>query len=199
MKQLIPIIIFILIILYLKSKSTLVNKKGHIGEKKVANNLSDLLSDEYIVFNDILIQKGNSTTQIDHLIISKFGNFVIETKNYSGKIYQTKGKYWKTYYGRKCFKMYNPLWQNMGHINFLQSITPKTYYHSIVVFVGNPILKTKSKNVITSRQLVRYIKHFTEAKQTQKYQDYLLSRIEAHTIENSRENIKHHIKKVKNK
>lgn len=60
--------------------------RGHVGEKKVSAFLSTLPSCEYKIFNDILLATESGTTQIDHIVVSRFGIFVIETKNYRGWI-----------------------------------------------------------------------------------------------------------------
>lgn len=53
--------------------------KGRFGENKVSNILKRL-SDEYFVINDLLLKTSRRTTQIDHVVISKYGIFVIETR-----------------------------------------------------------------------------------------------------------------------
>lgn len=55
--------------------------KGKYGEFKIERKLSSL-SSEYTIFNDVLLPTINGTTQIDHLIASPYGIFIIETKNY---------------------------------------------------------------------------------------------------------------------
>ena len=59
---------------------------GKVGEKRVARKL-DWLSKEYIILNDIMLPTQYGTTQIDHIVISPYGIFVIETKNYKGWIF----------------------------------------------------------------------------------------------------------------
>ena len=56
--------------------------KGYLGERSVAVILSFLPFDKYKIINDILIKSNDRTIQIDHLVISLYGIFVIETKNY---------------------------------------------------------------------------------------------------------------------
>ena len=64
--------------------------KGWFGEKKTELKLSLALdNDIYIIFHDIIIPSRNGTTQIDHVIISRYGLFVVETKNLKGWIYGT--------------------------------------------------------------------------------------------------------------
>ena len=60
--------------------------KGYLGEKAVSNRLSKLDQSKYKVINNLMLQVGNKTTQIDHIVVSNYGIFVIETKNYMGWI-----------------------------------------------------------------------------------------------------------------
>ena len=64
----------------------LMPSKGAIGEKRVAKLLAKKLPDDYILVNDITIPCELGTTQIDHIVFSIYGVFVIETKNYTGWI-----------------------------------------------------------------------------------------------------------------
>lgn len=76
----IVMIAFIAGLVYLKIKLPTI--KGKIGEKGVSVTLSFLPKNEYVVLNDLMFQNGSRSTQIDHLVISVYGIFVIETKNY---------------------------------------------------------------------------------------------------------------------
>ena len=67
-------------------KEHLAQIKGKFGEQLVESILNTL-GDEYLVLNDLLIRtSSNKTSQIDHMIISPYGIFVIETKYYRGLI-----------------------------------------------------------------------------------------------------------------
>lgn len=41
----------------------------------------------YHRFHNLIIPSRNGTTQIDHVVISPYGVFIIETKNMGGKYY----------------------------------------------------------------------------------------------------------------
>lgn len=124
---------------YLKIKMPAI--KGRIGEKSVSLTLSALPKDEYIILNDLMLRNGNSTTQIDHIVISVYGIFVIETKNYKGWIFGNSNRdYWtQNIWGNK-YSFYNPIFQNQSHIRFLKKkfdiIREKEIYlYPIVVFL----------------------------------------------------------------
>ncbi len=56
-------------------------KSGLNGERAVIKNISDKLSSEYSIFNNVLLADGKRKGDIDHLIVGPTGIFVIETKN----------------------------------------------------------------------------------------------------------------------
>lgn len=93
---------------------------GELGEHKINIQL-DQLSKEFQHLNDLLIPNPKSRSgysQVDHLVISPYGLFVIETKNYNGEIKGSrKDKYWNV---SNRFNMYNPLRQNYGHIKAVE-------------------------------------------------------------------------------
>lgn len=127
-----------------KSKATSNSKTkvtsgriGEIGEYKINIQLDQLPAD-CKTLSDIMIENVRSSTgysQIDHIVIHPYGIFVIETKNYSGRI---KGKKnYKSWYVNGKFPMYNPLRQNKGHIHALKRVLndfPSLTYISIISF-----------------------------------------------------------------
>ncbi len=145
--------------------------KGKWGERAVQKILS-ALPDKYVTFNNIYIKTENRTTQIDHIVFSPYGIFVIETKNYKGWIFGSEqSEFWeKSIYGNR-YKFRNPLKQNYSHIFALHKILslPQNKFISIVVFIDKyeVALKGGTGNLaIYSSQL--YDKIFS-------YQNILLS------------------------
>src|SRR5262249_8834416 len=62
--------------------------KGALGERLVSRSLHRHLDrHEYRLFNDLILPALDGTTQIDHVIVSRYGVFVIETKNMKGWIF----------------------------------------------------------------------------------------------------------------
>ena len=78
--------------------------KGWLGEKKTQYNLwRGLDSRDYVRFHDTIFPSQNGAAQVDHLLVSKFGVFVVETKNYQGWIYGSEKdpKWTQTIYRKK--------------------------------------------------------------------------------------------------
>ena len=114
---------------------------------------------DWILLNDVLLPSGQGTAQIDHILVSPAGVFLIETKELNGWLFGGPGqKQWTQSFaaGRwsrkagitsKQFKFYNPLLQNEGHANALVNlgIAGPWQLRPIVVFVGDAELKTADK------------------------------------------------------
>lgn len=139
--------------------------KGTRGEMAVAAILEQLPA-EYHVFNDIYVYSNGRSVQIDHVVISPYGIFSIETKNYNGWIFGgEKSEYWtQNLYGKK-YKFRNPIKQNLSHAIALTN-TLHVYQSQIIpltVFTGNATLKTNtSSTVIYENQLLNAILGFSE-------------------------------------
>lgn len=147
--------------------------KGAYGEWLVKVKLGGLDKNKYIVVNDVYLSSasGNTkTTQVDHIVVSTYGIFVIETKNYNGKIIGSdNGAQWTQYFGRKKFKLYNPLRQNYGHVKSVEKWLASQEIEGVpvvplVVFAGDAKLKGVSKDkVISVGRLNKVIKEHSEA------------------------------------
>jgi hypothetical protein len=89
---------------------------GWFGEIKTAVVTSLFLpSSDYVVTNNVTIRTRRGTTQIDHVIVSRFGVFVVETKNMSGWIFgDADGPVWTKVNRKNRLKFQNPLQQNAG-------------------------------------------------------------------------------------
>ena len=100
---------------------------------------------EYHHFRKIIIPTVRGTTEIDHLIVSRYGIFVIELKDRSGWIFgNATDEYWTAIHFNKKFRFQNPLHQNYGHIKALESFlgVDSRVLHGIVVFRGSFEFKT---------------------------------------------------------
>jgi predicted RNA-binding Zn-ribbon protein involved in translation (DUF1610 family) len=135
--------------------------KGKIGEG-VVNLAAKLRLDPkvYHLLKDVTIPSKNGTTQIDHVIVSKFGLFVIETKNYRGWIFaDAKSPKWTQVNFKQKHRFQNPLRQNYAHICALSELLgcPKDQIHGVVCFMGD----AKFKNGVPEGVFLegRYVNH----------------------------------------
>ena len=136
--------------------------KGWFGERLVRGVLKSLPKDKYIILNDLMFygrEKENAgpgryrgkrwSCQIDHLVISPYGIFCIETKNYLGVIagnYRDKNLQRRVLWMR--YPSYSPIYQNYRHLERLVERFPRIRakakdLHSIVCFIPPVTLKIK--------------------------------------------------------
>jgi len=139
------------------------------GERRIAHLLSEGLSyKDYFIFNNLIIPSTqNGSSQIDHLVVSKFGIFVIESKDYKGWIFGDKEQEnWTQSLpgGRSKFQFQNPIRQNWSHVMSLKSLipfVPEDTFKSLVVFTDSCKIKsTPIENVVCMDDLVKYIQNF---------------------------------------
>ncbi|MBD2846613.1 NERD domain-containing protein [Paenibacillus sp. IB182496] len=94
---------------------------GELGEHKIDLQL-DQLPKDCMYMSDLLLPNSKSRTgysQLDHAVVSPYGIFVIETKNYAGEIKGARqDRNWRV---SNRYNLYNPLLQNKGHIKALQA------------------------------------------------------------------------------
>ena len=157
--------------------------KGKLGEFVVGTRLKEL-GPGHDILNDLTFVIDGESTQIDHVVLSTRGVFVIETKNYQGKIFgKTHEPQWTQRLGRKSFKFQNPLRQNHRHRKFLaekcgvkeEAIVP------LVVFTGNADFpKGMPEGVHYPKALVKAIRETTDAK---------LNNAQVHTIRRTLEEL----------
>ena len=121
---------------------------NNYGEKLVGDELDKLDKTKYKVINDLTIIVDGLTHQIDHIVVSRFGIFVIETKQYSGYI---KGhEFDKQWIQNNRTYINNPILQNYGHVKSLQERLklPENFFIPIVCVPSRAILIINSKRVI---------------------------------------------------
>jgi Nuclease-related domain len=144
--------------------------KGKVGELAVAVHVKLYLKDpQYILLNDCTLPDEQvGTTQIDHILLSPYGIFIIETKNYTGWIFGSeRQKMWTQKIFKHSYKFQNPLHQNYKHQKVLEQvladIIAPEYLHSIVVFMPDCEFKTAMPaNIFRGAAWVDYVKNFKE-------------------------------------
>jgi restriction system protein len=138
--------------------------RGWVGEHGVSALLAGSLDrDLYTRFDNIIVPTANGTTQIDHIVVSRFGIFVVETKNTRGWIFghEREPKWTQVLFGKKC-QFQNPLRQNYGHTSALAELLLLDHmlFQSIVFFAGTCEFKTPMPKDVMTSGLIAYIRQF---------------------------------------
>ena len=176
--------------------------KGVTGEFVVNNSAKMMLNkDEYHRIKNVTLPTEDGTTQIDHIIVSKYGIFVVETKNMKGWIF---GKPNQNTWTQKIYKLsnkfHNPLLQNNKHVKTIKSLLGlnEQQVHSVVVFVGDSTFKTKMpENVTYGGGYIRFIKSKNKPVLSKSEVDEIIRKIEEGRLTRSFKTNKEHVKHVK--
>ncbi len=144
--------------------------KGKVGERRVRRLLARLDPSRYTVFHGLYLPVGSSgTTELDHVVVSPHGVFVIETKNYSGMIFASPGdRSWTvTYPGGARRQIPSPVRQNRGHAKALARFLPvdQVAVTPLVVLVGSAgLLSDPGPEVVGKDQLLASIEARADAR-----------------------------------
>jgi hypothetical protein len=108
----------------------------------VSNRLKDILnSGEYAVLDNLLLHSNGNTSmsQIDHIVISVYGIFCIETKSHQGWIFGSeRNPTWTQVRYRNKYPITNPFHQNYGHIKALELLLGSKLHNPITSLIAFP-------------------------------------------------------------
>ena len=139
-----------------------LTRSGNLGEKKIKDVLRGLPRN-CVVINDVIMKTKTGTTQIDLIIVSVYGIFVIETKNHTGVIFGSdNSKYWTQVLYNGAHKLFfNPVVQNFGHIRQLSRLLNigAGYFCNLIVFSNDSvnISNIQSMYAVNVNMLVNYL------------------------------------------
>jgi ribosomal protein L37AE/L43A len=176
--------------------------KGVLGEFIV--NLSAMLfldKEQYHLIKNVTLPTEDGSTQIDHVIVSKYGVFVVETKNMKGWIFGSPNqKTWTQKIYKHSSKFQNPLHQNYKHVKVLRSLldVEEEKIISVVVFVGGSTFKTDMpENVTYGKGYIRFIKSKKQLVLSELKVNNIINQIETGRLTSSFKTHRAHVKHVK--
>lgn len=134
-------------------------RKGRRGERMVSKELSRLKKRDAIVLNDVFLSTGGGkSSQIDHVVVSVRGIFVIETKSLAGRITGSEhSQYWTQHLARQSRQFYNPLLQNRAHIRALRRVITdidESFFTSMIVFTEAWRIEVKADEIVEERRFL---------------------------------------------
>jgi hypothetical protein len=154
------------------------------GESLVSREIQAKFgSSDYHLLNHITLKLHDGTTQVDHILVSRFGVFVIETKDYKGWIFaNAQHAQWTQVLFQARFRFQNPLVQNQLHLKALQELLdflPSDAFQSLVVFAGEAEFKTdKPKGVFSIPELLDHLRGCNEEVMTTNRMQFCVGRLE---------------------
>jgi hypothetical protein len=157
--------------------------RGDIAKNRVRRILAaGLKKSRYTILNDVIIPSGGGTTQIDHLVVSRFGLFVIASQYAQGWV--SGGEFqqqWKQRYLSRVSRFDNPMHRNTLQKEALQRLLkiPASKLHPIVVMVGQSGFKTPMPaNLLQAEKLISHMRKKTHQLLEGDQVDRLLKAIE---------------------
>lgn len=176
--------------------------KGVAGEFIV--NLSAKLfldKERYHLIKNVTLPTEDGSTQIDHVIVSRYGVFVVETKNIKGWIFgKPNQKTWTQQIYKHKNKFQNPLHQNYKHTKVLEKLLGlnDSQVFSVVVFVGDSTFKTEMpENVTYGKGYIRFIKSKAQSVLNETEVEDIKNKIETGRLTPSFKTNREHVKHVK--
>lgn len=177
--------------------------RGRVGEALVINELKSCVRGPFYLLNDVTIRTTGSwipTTQIDHILVSGAGLFVIETKHYSGAIYGDPRSpvWWQDFRGKRQ-TIRNPVFQNHGHVKELRALlrVKSPAIHNLVIFSGSAELRSfLGENVISIQSVERYFAGLRENVLGEGAMADVVRRIEIARLPRSKEVQRYHVQAV---
>ena len=146
-----------------RAKREEVRHYGDYAEKRVAETIRREFPGG-VLMNNVFLKTGRGSTQIDHLLLCKWGLYVIETKSHNGRIL-VEDREWTQIYGEKVIRFHSPVRQNKSHVNALRSVLdgkrgiPRVNVMGLVVFTSRRVSFSRQvKGVVRLSELGRTIK-----------------------------------------
>ena len=139
--------------------------KGYLGELFVRFMLRVRLDKStYFSLHNGTLATHDGSTQIDYVIVSRFGVLAVETKNMRGWIFGSERQAeWTQKIYNRSFKFQNPLRQNYKHTKALEATlqVPPHRFPSVIVFVVDSTFKNEMPASVThGAECVRFIRSF---------------------------------------
>ena len=158
--------------------------KGWFGEKKTTFILWFSIDRRvYRTFHDVIIPGNNGSTQIDHILVSPYGVFIVETKNKKGWIFgsERQAKWTQSIYGWN-YSFQNPLRQTYRQKKVLSEFLqlPEPTIKVIIFFIGNCKFKSRLPKNVMKSGLGKYIRQFKTRTLANDEVDRITSKIESY-------------------
>lgn len=201
--EFLPMLVPVLLLLEWMRKDKIgAVSKGDLGERRVRRIAKSRLPPEiYRPLHNLTLPTLDGTTQIDHVFVSRFGIFVLETKNLTGWIFGgERDAQWTQKIYRRSTRFQNPLRQNFKHVKAVERVlqVPPGTVRSVVAFVGSSTFKTEMPPDVTQGAgFVDHIKSFRETLFSEEQVSQIVERLEAECLEPTLATHRKHVRFLK--
>lgn len=141
----------------------------------------------WFLLNNVTLRTTDGTTQVDHILVSRYGIFVIETKHYKGWIYgDQKSKQWTQVLYKRKYRFQNPIHQNYKHLKTVQALLdflPANHIAGVVVFSGEAEFRTHlPEGVFNVEGLIAHLHKFDVEVLTENRLQFCVGRLECQRL-----------------
>lgn len=163
------------------------------GEAKVTRVLRDVCTGpDWHVMNHVTLPIAGGTTQVDHIVVSRFGVFVVETKDYAGWVFGGASQpMWTQVLFRTRFRFRNPILQNYAHVCAVRNLldfVPADAVVSLVVFTGRAEFRTeRPAGVISVGELADWLRRWNQEIMSRNRLQFCVGRLETARLAISRQ------------
>lgn len=180
---------------------------GHYGDRAehlVQEYIQEHFPDAFLL-NNLYFQTDYGLTQIDHILICRYGVYIIETKSHNGHI-TVRERNWTQEYKGKNVSFHNPVKQNRIHLKALKRVLANdskfAHYRIglVVVFTSKTVSFSENvRGVVRLNRLADFIKRNPQVRSsgTQRASLHLETRkrlkklITEHAVKNRRRHRRH--------
>lgn len=151
--------------------------RGDIAESRVRRILANgLEKSRYTLLNDVELPSGGGTVHVDHIVVSRFGVFVIKSLYANGMVSGTEVQdRWKLERWGRSRRIENPMHENAVQAETVGRVLgmPLTKIHPVVVLTGHRGIRPRPpEHLVSAEQLIRYIRkkgtHVLEPEQAER-------------------------------
>ncbi|MBL8224394.1 MAG: NERD domain-containing protein [Chromatiales bacterium] len=157
---------------------------------------------DYHLLNHVTLRVDDGTTQVDHVLVSRFGVFVIETKDYRGWIFGSPdSRQWTQVLYRAKFRFQNPIHQNQRHVlavRALLDLLPAEAVRPVVVFTGTAEFKTAMPDGVFSLEgFLSYVESQTVEVMSANRVQFCVGRLETARLSVTKETDIEHVQRLR--
>lgn len=154
--------IWLLILVSALAKLFMPAINGWFGEIKTLPYYLKLLSSrEYQVLNNVILSSDSGTTQVDHIVVSLYGVFVIGNINYTGLISGSeKSDQWTQSINKEKNRFVNPIHQIQAQVVAIEAQLaqfPKVPIIPIIAFSSKSSLKVNTTSHVVNFDKVNIV------------------------------------------
>lgn len=164
-----------------------LNIRGRVGESVINRLLSSFPSYRYTLIRGVLLQTSKGNVQIDHVLVSTYGIFIIESFDWGGSVCGRQDDIEWTHRDSAGVEHthFNPLAQNSRNVNALQELLGLGYddFISILAFVSAVDLDVSVNIPVANiNTLTKIIKSYKDKRFTHKQMLYLANEIKTYNM-----------------